>query len=330
MKQLRSRSRLAMCVVALAGAAAACGSGGSAGTTTVRPAAGTTSSTAGPGAGAFPVTLRAANGKIRIETRPHAIISLSPTATEMLYAIGAGSQVKAVDEYSDYPPSAPRTKLSGLQPNIEALVAYRPDLVLVAGDPTGLTGRLRSFGIPVLSLPAANTLRDVYRQIAELGEATGHSAQAASLAAQIRVKLAAIVKSTPKPAKPLTYYYELDPTYYTVTSTTFVGSLLALLGMRSIADAAHGADSGYPQLSAEYVIRADPDFIILADTVCCTQNERTVAARPGWNVITAVKDRNVVGLNDDVASRWGPRIVILLGEVAAAVRRADRHTSVPS
>ncbi len=322
MKQFRSRLGLAVSVLVLG--AAACGTAGTASDSTASSAPPTTSSPGTSASDRFPVTIDAANGKIAISARPTAIVSLSPTASEMLYAVGAGRQVKAVDESSDYPPDAPRTKLDGFDPNIEAIVAYRPDLVLVAGDSTGLTARLRPFGIPVLSLPAANTLGDVYRQIAEVGEATGHRAQAVTLAAKMRGEIASIVRSTPKPTPPLTYYYELDPTYYSVTSSTFVGSLLGLLGMRSIADASGGANSGYPQLSAEYIIKADPDFIILADTVCCSQSARSVAARPGWSVLKAVKAGNIVGLNDDIASRWGPRIVTLLGQVAAAVRRAER------
>lgn len=326
MKHLGSRLRLVLSIVTLGGAAA-CGSATSAGTTTTKPAS---TSASVPLAHAFPVTIHAPNGKVVIASRPTAILSLSPTATEMLYAIGAGPQVKAVDEFSDYPPSAPRTKLSGLDPNIEAIVAYRPDLVLVAGDSSGLTAKLHGFGIPVLSLPAANKLSDVYAQLAQLGEATGHLAQALSLAARMRTQITSIVTSTPRPAKPLTYYYELDPTYYSVTSTTFVGSLLDLLGMRSIADAAGNANGGYPQLSSEYIIRADPDFVILADTVCCNQDARTVAARPGWSVIEAVKAGQIVGLNDDIASRWGPRIVDLLRTVAAAVRRSEHKAPVAS
>jgi len=326
MKKLRSRLGLAVSVLALGGAAA-CGSAGSAALSTTSSAPSTTLAPGNTAADAFPITIGAANGRISIRSRPTAIISLSPTATEMLYAIGAGGQVKAVDESSDYPPNAPRTKLDGFDPNIEAIVGYRPDLILIAGDSTGLTARLRPFGIPVLSLPAASTLGDVYQQIAELGEATDHRAQASSLAARMRRQIASILKTTPRPAAaPITYYYELDPTYYSATSSTFVGSLLGMLGMRSIADAAAGANSGYPQLSAEYIIKADPDFIILADTVCCGQSARTVAARPGWSGIEAVKAGNIVGLNDDIASRWGPRVVTLLGQVAAAVRRAEHET----
>ena len=282
------------------------------------------SSTASAGdSGAFPATVRAANGTVRIPSRPDAIISLSPTGTEMLYAIGAGRQIKAVGQYSNYPPSAPRTSLSEVTPSIEAIVARRPDLVVIDGEATrGLAGRLAGFGIPVLLLPTATGLPDVYAEISELGRATGHYAQARAEDRWIRAQLTRIVASVPRHAKPLTYYYELTTNYYSVTSSTFIGRLLGLLGLKSIADAAHGAAaaSGYPQLSAEAILKTDPDYIFLADTICCGQSARSVAARPGWALIKAVREGHVVGLNDDIASRWGPRIVELLRTVAAALR----------
>ena len=215
--------------------------------------------------------------------RPTAIVSLSPTGTEMLYAIGAGGQVKAVDSLSDYPPQAPRTKLSAFQPNVEAIVAEKPDLVIEAGDTGQLTKKLAAFSIPVLDLPAPANLAGEYAEFAELGRATGHLAQAGQEVARIRGQLRQIVAAAPHHAKPITYYYELDQTYYSVTSDTFVGQLLGLLGMKSIADQAKGAASsgGYPQLSAEYILKANPDYIILADTICCHQDAATVAERPG-------------------------------------------------
>ena len=112
----------------------------------------------------------------------------------MLYAIGAGSQVKAVDKYSDYPKNAPRTTLDDLQPNVEAIVAYKPDLVVVPGDSSGLTGRLKAFGIPVLSLPPAATLADAYGEYAKLGEATGHVQAAQTEAAHVKAQIAQIVQ----------------------------------------------------------------------------------------------------------------------------------------
>jgi iron complex transport system substrate-binding protein len=300
---------------ALAAACAACGSGQS---------VSTAAATRGPAdAGTFPVTVAAANGSVHIPARPTAIISLSPALTEMLYAIGAGHQVKAVDADSNYPPQAPRTKLSGLSPNVEAIVADKPDLVVEYADTGSLTKRLAAFSIPVLELPPPSQVAGVYSEISQLGQATGHTAQAGSENTMIRRQIAAIAAAAPHPAKPITYYYELDQTYYSVTSSTFIGHLLALLGMKSIADAATGAaaSGGYPQLSSEYILRSNPDYILLADTVCCHQSAATVAKRPGWASMAAVKDGHVVALNDDVASRWGPRIVDLLRTVATALAK---------
>ncbi len=267
--------------------------------------------------------MTAANGPVRVPQRPHAIVSLSPTVTEMLYAIGAGSQVKAVDEDSDYPPSAPRTKLSGYTPNIEAIAAEQPDLVVISAyDAAMLTKRLGALHIPVLSLPTPSGVNGVYAELAELGRVTGQGRQAANLVTAMRHQIKAIVAGVPHHAKPLTYYYELDQTYYSVTSSTFIGHLLGLLGLKSIADGAKGAaaSGGYPQLSAEYVLKANPDYIILADTLCCHQDAATIKARPGWSNLAAVKAGHVIGLNDDIASRWGPRIVDLLRTVLAGIK----------
>jgi len=196
-------------------ACAACGSSQSSTASPASPAGGAVSS--------FPATVTAANGTVRLSSRPKAIISLSPTATEMLYAIGAGSQVKAVDDNSDYPPQAPKTKLSAFAANVEAIVAYKPDLVVVSGDSAKLIKQLAAFKIPVLELPAAAKLSDVYTQFDELGRATGHVARAAQQDATLRGQLTQITAAEPHHAAPITYYYELDQTYYSVTSATFVG-----------------------------------------------------------------------------------------------------------
>lgn len=300
---------------ALSIAAAGCGSAASPG-----PHASSAHAGAPASGGAFPVTIKAANGTVHIASRPTAIISLTPSGTEMLYAIGAGPQVKAVDNDSDYPRGVPKTQLSGVTPNVEAIVAYKPDLVVITYDASTLTKRLAAFGVPVLELPAPTNLGGVYSEYDQLGLATGHEPQARTEVARLRAQLSKIIAAVPHHAKPLTYYYELDQTYFSVTSDTFIGKLLALLGMKSIADAAKGAADGYPQLSAEYILRANPGYIILADTICCHQDAATVGARPGWAILTAVKDSHVIALNDSIASRWGPRIVILLKTVLAAIQ----------
>ncbi|MGH3182337.1 MAG: ABC transporter substrate-binding protein, partial [Streptosporangiaceae bacterium] len=213
--------------------------------------------------------------------------------------------------------------LDGFQPNVEAVVTYRPDLVVVSGDTAGLTGHLQGLGIPVLSLPPATTLSDVYREFDELGQATGHVEEAASEATRIKAQIATIVHNAPISTRGQTYYYELDQTYFSVTSSTFIGKVLGLLGLRNIADSAASAASsgGYPQLSSEFIVQSNPDWVFLADTRCCGQSSRTVAARPGWSTVAAVQKGQVVGLNDDIASRWGPRIVNLLQTVATALSK---------
>jgi len=243
----------------------------------------------------------------------------------MLYAIGAGSQVKAVDSLSDYPANAPRTKLSAYQPNAEAIAGYKPDLVLITNDIGGIAAKLTALSIPVLQLPAPANVAGVYSEFTELGAATGHVAQARAEDQKLRADISQIVAAVPQHASPLTYYYELGvQPYYSVTDSTFIGSLLSLLGMKSIADTATGAAAagGYPSLSAEYILKANPDYIILSDTGSTGggQSAATVTARPGWSVLTAVKDKHIILLNADIASRWGPRIVALLQTVAAGVK----------
>ena len=272
----------------------------------------------------YPVRLQTTAGEVTIADRPHRIVSLSATATEMLYAIGAGPQVVAVDKYSTYPRSAPRTNLSGFQPNIEAIASYRPDLVLNDADIGGLVRSLGALHVPVLILPAANDLKGTYAQIDELAEATDHIVGARDTVSRMRSEIARIVASVPKPAESLRVYHELDPTYYSATSATFIGEIYKMFGLRNIADQAGlTKNSGYPQLSGEYVVSADPQFIVLADTVCCHQSATTVAARPGWGQIAAVRHHLVLGINDSLASEWGPRIVDFVSVVAREVKRAE-------
>jgi iron complex transport system substrate-binding protein len=269
---------------------------------------------------AYPVKITTGAGTITLTAKPVKIVSLSPTSTEDLYAIGAGPQVKAVDDQSTFPKSAPITKLSGFTPNVEAIAKYKPDLVIISNDNGGkLAKRLKALKIPVLLEPAAVKLADVYTQINQLALATGHGPKAKAVVAKMRSRIAAIVATVPKRATPLTYYHELSPDLYSATSTTFIGQIYGLLGLKNIADAADSAGSGYPQLNAEYLIASNPDFVFLADTKCCQQDAASVAARPGWANINAVKNGGVVNLDDDVASRWGPRIVTYLAVVAQRV-----------
>lgn len=276
-----------------------------------------TAATPSAGGPSYPVTV----GSLTLEKRPERIVSLSPTATEMLFAIDAGPQVTAVDDQSTYPADAPRTDMSSFKPNAEAIAGRNPDLVVLSDDLDKIVQQLTALKIPVFQAPAAKTLDDSYRQIADLGALTGHPAEAAALTERMKTDIAKIVEATPKRATPLRYYYELDPTLYSVTSKTFVGSLFAPLGLTSIADAADadGSKGGYPQLSQESLVQANPDLIFLADAKCCQQSAATVKARSGWSSISAVRAGRIVELDDDIASRWGPRVVDLLRAAADAV-----------
>jgi iron complex transport system substrate-binding protein len=249
------------------------------------------------------------------QDRPQTIVSLSPTATEMLFAVGAGKQVEAVDDQSSFPKRAPRTSLSGFEPNVEAIAGYEPDLVVV--DSADVKAQLEALDIEVLVQPAATTLKQAYAQIKELGRATGHAKQADALVAEMKAEIADLVDSVPSGPRP-TVYYELDDTFFSADSSTFIGRLLELAGFDNIADAAPKDTSGYPQLSAEYVVDSDPDVIFLADTKCCGQSLSTLAARPGFDEVRAVQEEAVVELDDDVASRWGPRVVDLLRTIVKA------------
>jgi iron complex transport system substrate-binding protein len=254
------------------------------------------------------------------EEVPQRIVSLSATATEVLFAIGAGEQVVAVDEQSNFPPEAPTTDLSGFTPNLEAITTYQPDLVVLSDDRAELVTGLDTLGIETIVNDAAVTLDDTYDQIAELGIVTGHEDEAAELVTDMRGDIDALAAEVPERPEPLTYYHELDDTLYSVTSETFVGEIYSLAGLESVADAADptGEFGGYPQLSPELLVDADPDFIFLADTKCCGQSAETLSQRPGFDALTAVAEDRVIELDDDIASRWGPRVVDLLRTVVEA------------
>ncbi len=269
---------------------------------------------------AFPVTVHAANGNITISKRPTRIVSLSPTATEDLFAVGAGKQVVAVDDQSDYPKSAPRTKLSGFTPNAEAVASYNPDLVVVGFD-AGFVSQLQELGMKVLYEPAANTIAEAYDQIRQLAQATGHKPAGTAVVRRMQTQLTGLIRSVPKSHRHLTVFHELSPDYYSATSQTFIGRVYKLFGFRNIADAADTSHTGYPQLSGEYILKADPQLVVLSDSVCCAQSASTVAARPGWSGVAAVKSKRVVAVDDSVASRWGPRLVDFVRVVAGAARR---------
>lgn len=273
-------------------------------------------------AAAFPVKVELpGQDPVTLVNQPKKIVSLSPTATESLYAIGAGEQVVAVDKYSNFPSKAPNIELSGFTADAGAVAQQNPDLVVAPDNAEQLAEGLRAIDVPVLLTPAAKNLDEAFQQIEALGQATGHNEQAKALADKMRGQIADIVESTPKPPEPLSYFHEVNPDFYTATSQSFVGSVYSRFGMTNIADSAGGE---FPQVSAEHVVQANPDLIFLADTECCGVNKAKVAERPGWDTLDAVRQDRVVELNDDIASRWGPRVVDLVRAISKAVTKAQQ------
>ena len=262
------------------------------------------------------------------EQVPSAIMSLSPTATEMLFAIGAGDQVLAVDDFSNYPPEAADKMqgISGWQPNVEAIAALEPDLILTDGTNPDFLAQLDTLEIPHWEGFAATTFDDVYTQIEQLGVATGHVAEAAELVAQMQSDVEAVKADLPALDEPLTYYHELDDTFFSITSDTFIGAVYSEIGLVNIADTV-GDGNAYPQLSAEFIIAENPDLVFLACTLYCGESADTVAERPGWDSLDALANGGVIEMNDDVASRWGPRIVEYLEIAGAAVTEAAAVTA---
>jgi iron complex transport system substrate-binding protein len=274
----------------------------------------------------YPLIISSGGYSTTIAKKPTRIISLSPSATESLFEIGAGKQVLAVDSLSNFPKSAPITQLSAFEPNVEAIAALKPDLVVLSVDAMKslvVKEALEKLKIPVLMEKAPETLAQAYKEIEVLGEVTDHTSEAKKLTFKMAAIIKSIINRTKKTVK-ITFFHELDNTLYSVTSDTFIGKVYKDFGLVNIADKAAGADSyGYPQLSAEYLLKADPDVIFLADAEY-GESAATVKARAGWSGITAVTKKNVFALPNDIPSRWGPRLVDFYRYVAACLTKVKK------
>ena len=152
------------------------------------------------------------------------------------------------------------------------------------------------------------------------GAATGHVDGAAKVIGDVETRLAAAVAAMPAEAKGQRVYHELDPTFYSAASSTFIGGIYSLFGLENIADGAADASGGYPQLSAEYIVGQAPELIVLADTVCCDQSAETLAQRPAFDTVPAVQTGRVLAANDDIASRWGPRVADIAEQLADVLK----------
>jgi iron complex transport system substrate-binding protein len=299
---IRHASALFIAALSFLAPIAACSDGGGA-----KPSA------SPPPIAAYPVTLDG----VTIAKQPLRIVSLSPTATEVLFAIGAGVQVVGVSTSSTFPEAAPTGDIDGQDPDLAVVASKKPDLIVT---PTNIKG-LGALGIPVIVHESAKSLDQAYEQIRQLGRATDRTAAADETIRAMKDGIDKIVTSTTKSNPALRYYFELDPAYTSVTSATFIGDLLGRLGLENIADKAPGGSGGHVQLSTEFIVAASPDLVLLADIKCCWQNAASASARSGWSNMKAVSNGAVVGLDDEIAATWGPRAASLLDTVAQATAK---------
>lgn len=272
-------------------------------------------------ASSFPLTVLRSDGKsLTVPAAPKHIVSLSPAATEIIYALGAEASLAAVDKLADYPDGAKAfpTKVDAFEPNIEAIAALKPDLIIVASDTGGIVAKLDELKIPVLFQDInkeVKTVDDVLAQIGLLGRVTGTTDKSAPLIEGLGTRVRKVrdavqgadMTQTPK------VYHELDSTYYTASNLSFVGDLYHLLRVPNIAG--DGGGQPYPQLTQEAIISANPKIIILADEEFGVTVD-SVKQRPGWSAIDAVKNDKVFGISADIISRPGPRIVDALEQLA--------------
>jgi len=318
--------RSTLCWLALLLAAfivAGCGDDGEDATDSTPPPT-TTAASQSPTAGAYPVTITRSDGVTHtIEARPERVVSLSPGGTEIVFTIGAGEALIAVDNNADYPPEVADVpnRVDAYEPNIEAIAGLDPDLVIVATDSGGVVAALDRLGIPLLYQDldtTVETIDDVIAMIELYGDVFDQRDEARALAADMRQRVEAVEAAVADVAadRPLRVYHELDSTFYTVAEQTFIGSVYALLALDNIAG--DGGGIAYPQLTQEAIIAADPDVIVLADEEFGVTID-SVKARPGWDAIAAVQNDRIYSVDPDIISRPGPRIVDALEQLASQV-----------
>ncbi len=255
--------------------------------------------------------------KIYLSKTPKRIVSLAPSITEILFAIGAGDSVVGVTEFCDYPPEAlSKTKVGDSRPNLEAVLALEPDLVLameVIRDDVLKT--LQQLKIPLFILEA-KSLEHVYSHIQTLGRMLGRVPTANTLAQTMRKDIQAIGDQTSVLAKPRVLYVVYPQPFITVGPGSFIHQLLELAGGDNIAK---DADIAYPRLSMEVVLKKDPEIILFPTMVGQGAPEPDMAQWLRWPTMSAVKNKQLHVVPWALISRPGPRLVQGLEALAQVI-----------
>lgn len=268
--------------------------------------------------------------KIFLARTPSRIVSLAPSITEMLFAIGSDEQIVGVTQFCDYPPEAKlKPKVGYSHPNIESIVALAPDLVLAPKEflRADVLSKLEQLKIPTFILDA-RTIDDIPSHIQLLGRMLGRSASADDAAMEIRRRLADLRKRTEALPRPRLLYVLNSQPLITVGPGSFIHQLIELAGAVNVAAR---AKSPYPRLSLEEVIKEDPELIVFPVSAAegIPENEQALWQR--WETISAVKHRRFYRISGDLLNRPGPRIVQGLEALAKTIHpEAFRETSNPS
>lgn len=250
---------------------------------------------------------------LTLDLAPQRVISLAPSNTEILYAVGAGSLMVGRDDFSNYPEevvSLPSVGGSMGDYNLEQITSLQPDLVLAAEINTPEQVKaLEDIGIQVYYLSNPTDLEGVFQNLLIVGELTGRQSQAAELAASLRARVETVQQKLAGISERPMVFYELDGSEpakpWTAGKGTFMDLLIQLAGGENIGAS---MESSWGQLSLEALLLANPDVILLGDAAYGVTVEQ-VAARAGWEAIKAVQNQQIVPFNDDMASRPGPRLV---------------------
>jgi iron complex transport system substrate-binding protein len=274
--------------------------------------------------GGFPMTISDDMGRqVRLPVLPQRIISLAPSDTEILFAVGAGDQVVGVTTYCNYPPEAQdREKIGGFTANtisVEKIVALEPDLVVAAGAiQQSVIDALEKTDIPVVALDP-NTLEDVYTTIELVGRLTGHADQAARVVADMQARVDSVTQrlaAVPEAERLSVYWEVFDEPRMTAGPSTYIGQLIDLAGGVNIFG---DVSEQYPQINDEEVIQRNPAVIMGADTMGEKLTTAVVAQRPGWDQIDAVRNGRIYLFDGDMVSRSSPRLAQVLEMMAQAL-----------
>lgn len=300
--------RLSIALLVAAWLAAACGRGASPERAVQSATAAVVATDQPSGARvAYPITVASSDGRsVTLTKRAERIVSLSPGNTESFFAISAGGQLVGVDRFSDYPAAAQALpKIDYSNPNVEAVAALRPDLVLLSNRQRTLVPVLEGAGLKVLLLEEPATVRAVLERITLQGQLTDHPREAAALVATMRARIDAVTERVQGLSGPRVYH-ELDPKLFSAAPSSFVGDFYTLLNARNIAPA---GGAPFPQLTSEAIIAADPEVIVLTAAEFPGGSVADAKKRPGWSTLSAVRSDRVYALSGDLLSRPGPRLV---------------------